>query len=333
MRRHEWAVSIFNRFCKQTQTVIYYPQPNHICDGSCRFYEIKTKDHHMFVCKFSRCVHDCGKECKTTELLPNREGYTCKLTGHVIDIEILENYTKMSKVTPQKRLDSSHGNYLDIGIKCKRTLYQIKTHNSARKLEAIKSVIVSIMSGVKRKQYHDGYKKRFMDGATKIFKSHKTTKIDFAAIDLKLASLMWPFKKSLNPPIEIIDKRFLDRLANGLLKYFELVCATSDSTIANTPQQVAVYTASMCTHFSTGYAIGDVAIIPKIEWFAQHSAPEIDYKYFGENCNKAITGFNRRFRKLCISKKSGRVLYEMIFNADELFATASKPQHRKLGTL
>jgi hypothetical protein len=287
----------------------------------------------MFVCRFSRCVHDCGKECSTPELLPRREGYMCKLTGHVINLEILENYAKMSKVNPQRRLDSCHGNYLDVGVKIKRSEHQIKNYNSSRKLEMIKTVIVAIMAGVKRKQYHQAYKKRFIDGATKIFKSHKTTRVDFAAIDLKLAKLMWPFKKSLNPPIETIDKRFLDRLAIGLLKYFEMVCEASNYTIANTPQQVSVYTASMCTHFSVGYKIGEVTVIPKIEWFAQHSAPEIDFKDFGENCNKAITGYNRRFRKLCIGKHSNKVLYSMIFNVDELFASAPKSQHRKLGTL
>jgi hypothetical protein len=304
-------LDVYDQYCRRTGRPVTLPQPFHRCVEGCIMVEIPRTNPPMFVCEWSRNIHECGKNCTRGEALRDNSGIVCPLTGVVLPIQIFKHHVGYLK-EGSKRRSNDHHVKMATGQSKKRRRSSSIIESKDKLLSTIQSTLKVILMSKKREEMYLEAKARFhRDIRTKFRSQFSKGPIYFTKALGLVQDIRHRFGRSLNRPTDNIDDTTLHAIAKLIADYFIKVQKAS-RTINDTVNSVEVFTACIINKLATGLTINDVVIIQKHVFFQRHAPDEIQFGQLPNIGCRAMTVCNRSLRGACITD-GGFTRAEFIF--------------------
>lgn len=305
LERHSAILKLYNLQCKND---ISLPQPGHKCTDKCRLVELmhgkERFGYPIFICKASRNIHYCGEKCNTSVPSHDGSGFVCRLTGFVLPGKIFKHALTIGKDNSYSKRHYTNDNYVTMPERKVRPKRQNSMVNDRNKLvRTILHTMSNILTGSKRTQLHEKAKKKYFNDIVDSFKHIKKEKGHVCIMDAicSASKIRAKCKRSLNKPIEMGNKTFLQKYAVSIAEYF-VKMKKNHFNISDTVNSAEIFTACMLEKLATGFKIQGFTLVPKVPIFERHVPDEVQFGSIQKLRCRAMSIMNRNMQSAYTTK-------------------------------
>ena len=316
----EWEQSqrILKEYNIQCKEDVSLPQPGHKCNNLCRLVELaRGKERFgcpIFICKASRNIHHCGEKCNMSVLSHDGSGYVCRLTGFMLPGKIFKHALTIGKDNSYSKRQYTNDNYVTMPEKKTRPKRQNSMINDRNKLvRTILNTMSNILTGSNRMNMHEKAKKKYFNDIIDSFKAIRKEKGHVSITDAICCAskLRMKCKRSLNAPLKVKNKQFLQKYAFSIADYF-IKMKKNHFNINDTVNSAEIFTACMLEKLATGFKIQGYTLIPKVPIFEQHVPDEVQFGSIQKLRCRAMSIMNRNMQS-AYTTKSGHPRIDLKF--------------------
>lgn len=312
MTSNEDIIQSYNTWCKLNSVPIFATVSNHICSNRCLLWQYPTspKKENIFVCKFARIVHYCGKRCVYAQETKNSESIVCGITGWVLPIAIEKNYVSITHDSCGNNMYTNN-NQIIMGKK-KNTSKRPKKACNVLSMPRIIECITAIFTVSAKQKTSQSKSTTFMKRCNAYIKSiSKSNTISF--LDAHRAFfLALPHPKNTLSKNNKISPIQLQKLASSILVYYGRL----NLPVSTTHKTINTFTAVIVSKLRSGYTNNGIVIFPKVEWIAAMAPKDIQFAgIMGIQC-RSMSIMWRKIQASIICSASGMPSHNKIFSLD-----------------
>lgn len=299
----------YNEYCRLHNIRIFGKNEHHTCSNSCQFWEYKNKTKFyelVFVCKYSRLIHRCGKNCSKRTLTKNREGYICSLTAYEVDRGPELSYISQSKDTFSS-VKTLGNNFIRMGKQPKKRTQS--THKTCPHIKIIEQTVISIMTGEQRLQQYKTNLSRFLKEISHIKQNTIPEGTSFMHTNFQIVKILNNFKQTLKKPAHKNDQR-ISILSKAIIKFWEKFSTLLHFSV----KTIATFTAVCISKLRKGYTIGNIIIFPYINWVETHAPTDIQFGGIHNIQCRNMSILWRKLQEKILSPNSNLPIRTMVFD-------------------
>lgn len=166
----------------------------------------------------------------------------------------------------------------------------------------IRKTIESVLCAPARTELKQIQMGRFLTETNKIFRRvQHDPAIDVASIDNQIRAVAIRFGPYLNSPLKEVEDGTLEKLTKLIASYMGRFVDAGIITLS--AKNIVIFTSVICDKFSTGWAIGNKCVVPRLDLFMRHAPPEISYGSLGLGIScRRMSSMSRTLQEAIVSQ-------------------------------
>lgn len=255
---------------RQNGLLVFAPNESHVCTNACQFYEHRTPDAIVFLCKKSLMVHFCGKQCGRSFLSAQQEGYVCELTGFVVGEPPSIAYSRKSKDAFSKTKFLGD-NFMRMGT---RTPRQKKDTNSPSiRCTCFEKALEYVLCGPDRVRVFSTHKKKYLkEVSAELYRLKRSGQsVDLQEMSRAIHCTYQSNKHLLNPPCDYRDTQ-INALSRAIFVYYQKFRG-----LKKTSKVAHAFVGVCISKLRDGYTSNGVVVFKKNAYVARYAPSDIQF--------------------------------------------------------